>query len=314
MTDLKRPRRGSMAHRPRKRATSQNARVYWMDSSDKRVLGFAGYKVGMAHVAYVDDTESPTKGQEVVSSATVVEVPPMVVYGVRCYRGNDSVGDIISTDEKIIKLLGYRKKPGAKPLNEAEADDVRLLVFAMPSKTGFGKKHIERMELGCGGKDAKEKLEYCKGLMGKELKVSDVFKPGEYVDVVTISIGKGWQGPVKRFGISIQRRKATGKRRHVGTLGQWHPPYVLYTVPQAGQTGYHKRTELNKRILRISQKPEDVNPSCGFPGYGFVKNDYVLLKGSIPGPAKRLVKLRVAARAPNAAKEVAVGFISTVPR
>jgi large subunit ribosomal protein L3 len=238
----------------------------------------------------------------------------MVVYGVRCYKGNDSVGDLLAGDDKVLRLAGFSKKPAAKQINEQGVDDARLLVFAMPSKTGFGKKHVEKMELGCGGKDSREKLEYCKGMLGKELRVSDVFKNGEYVDVVCISIGKGWQGAVKRFGVSIQRRKATGKRRHVGTLGQWHPAYVLYTVPQAGQTGYHKRTELNKRILRIGQKPEEINPSSGFPHYGFVKNDFVLVKGSIPGPAKRLVKLRLAVRAPAAVKEPQLGYVSLSPR
>ncbi len=304
-----------MAHRPRKRALSQNARVYWQGSADKRVLGFAGYKAGMTHVSYVDDSESPTKGQEIVSPATVIEVPPILVYGVRCYKGKNSVGDLLSTDEKTLKLIGVRKKRSPKAVEEASVEDARLLVAAMPSKTGMGKKHIERMELGCGGKDGKEKLEYCKSMLGKELHVSDVFKNGEYVDVVSVSIGKGWQGAVKRFGVSIQRRKATGKRRHVGTLGQWHPAYVLYTIPQAGQTGYHKRTELNKRILKIGQKPEEVNPSSGFPDYGFVKNDYVLVKGSVPGPSKRLVKLRLAVRTPSAQpKEVALGYVSLQPK
>ena len=302
-----------MAHRPRKRAVSQNARVYWQESAEKRVLGFAGYKAGMTHVAYVDESESPTKGQEIVSAATVIEVPPLMVYGVRCYSVNNSVGDILATDDKVLRLAGFAKKPAAKQIEEAKVDDARLLVFAMPSKTSIGKKHIEKMEIGCGGKDAKEKLEYCKGMLGKELRVSEVFKNGELVDIIAISIGKGWQGAVKRFGVSIQRRKATGKRRHVGTLGQWHPAYVLYTVPQAGQTGYHQRTEMNKMILKIGQKPEEINPSSGFPQYGFVKNDFVLVKGSIPGPAKRLIKLRLAVRG-KAAKEPQVGFISLSPR
>ncbi|MCI0558630.1 MAG: 50S ribosomal protein L3, partial [Nitrososphaera sp.] len=149
MTDIRRPRRGSMAHRPRKRAKSQNARVYWQECSDKRVIGFAGYKVGMTHVAYVDDSESPTKGQEVVSAATVVEVPPIVVYGLRCYQNNNSLGDILVSDEKLLKLAGFKKKHTPKAINEEHVDDVRLLAYAMPSKTKIGKKHIEKMELGC---------------------------------------------------------------------------------------------------------------------------------------------------------------------
>jgi large subunit ribosomal protein L3 len=303
-----------MAHRPRKRAKSQNARVCWLDHAEKRVLGFAGYKAGMTHVSYVDDSESPTKGQEVMSAATVIEVPPLVVYGMRCYRANDSVGDILSDDEKVLRLAGLAKKAGKKAVDESAVDEVRLLVFAMPSKTGIGKKHVEKMEIGCGGKDIKERLEFCRAMLGKEIRASEVFKSGELVDVVCVSTGKGWQGAVKRFGVSKQRRKATGKMRHVGTLGQWHPAYVLYTVPQAGQTGYHQRTEMNKRILKIGEKPEEINPPSGFPHYGFVRSDFVVVKGSVPGPVKRLIKMRLAVRAKGAAKELQLGYVSLAPR
>ncbi len=305
--DINKPRRGSMAHRPRKRASTQNARVHWQPSGDKRVLGFAGYKAGMTHVAYIDDSESPTKGQEIITAATVIEVPPMIVYGVRCYSDKNSLGDMLTADEKILKEVGV-KKSSAKAVKEEQVEDARLLVYAMPSKTKMGKKHIEKMEIACGGADGKEKLEYCKSLVGKELKFSDTFKPGEYLDTISVTKGKGWQGPVKRFGVKIQRRKATGKRRHVGTLGAFHPAYVLYTVPQAGQTGYHTRTELNKRILKVGNKPEEVNPSSGFPLYGFVNSDYVIVKGSVPGPVKRLIKMRLAVRSPSV-KEPQVSLV-----
>ncbi len=298
-----------MAHRPRKRAKKQNADMNWQSAEEKRLLGFAGYKAGMTHVSHIDQTESPTKGQEIVSAATVIEVPPMVVYGVRCYDGINSTGDILAEDEKIRKKLMIKKAKKSE-INEEEVKDVRLLLFAEPSKTGIGKKHIERMEIGCGGKDAKEKLEYAKSLLGKEIKISDVFKPGEFIDIAAITKGKGWQGPAKRFGTALQRRKATGKRRHVGTLGPFHPGYVMYTAPQAGQMGYHKRVELNKEILKVGSNIDEINPSSGFSRYGFVKNDYIIVRGSVPGPAKRMVKLRLAVRGPGAVKEPQLGYIS----
>jgi len=310
MVDKRKPRRGSMAHRPRKRADTQNVRVRWQSAEEKRVLGFAGYKAGMIHVSHIDQRESPTKGQEIVSAATVVEVPPLVVYGIRCYDDTNSIGDIIADDEKILKKAGIKTRKKSE-IDEKLIKDVRLLVFAQPEKTGFGKKHIEKLEIGCGGKDVKEKLEYAKTLLGKELRISDVFKPGEFVDASAVTKGKGWQGPVKRFGVSIQRRKATGKRRHVGTLGPFHPAYVAYTVPQAGQMGYHKRTEFNKEILKIGGNPDEINPSSGFDGYGFVKNDYVVIRGSLPGPTKRMIKLRLAVRKHDAPKEPQVIYISS---
>ena len=73
----------------------------------------------------------------------------------------------------------------------------------------------------------------------------------------------------------------------------------MYRVAHAGQMGYHNRTEFNKWIIKISDKAEEVNPKGGFLHYGNVKNEYMLVKGSIQGPAKRLIRLNLPKR-PNA--------------
>lgn len=314
MVDKQKPRHGSMAYWPRKRAKTQNTRVYWPPSEEKRILGVAGYKAGMTHISYIDPTESPTKGQEIVSAATVIEVPPITVYGIRYYDKKNSIGDVLTDNEAMLKKAGVIKKKAKKEIKTENVADLRLLAYVQPSKTGMGKKKIEKMEIGCGGKDLNEKTELANSLLGKEVKISEMFKPGEYVDISAVTRGKGWQGPVKRFGVAVQRRKATGKRRHVGTLGPFHPPYVMYTAPQAGQMGYHKRTELNKMILKIGSDPDEINPKSGFQNYGFVRNDYLVVKGSIPGPVKRLVKIRTAARMLGIQKEPQVVFVSTEPR
>lgn len=69
--------------------------------------------------------------------------------------------------------------------------------------------------------------------------------------------------------------------------------------------GYHHRTELNKKIFRVGSGADDANasteadatkksitPMGGFPHYGIVKNDFLLLKGSIPGIKKRVITIR----------------------
>ncbi|MEM4166040.1 MAG: 50S ribosomal protein L3 [Candidatus Bilamarchaeaceae archaeon] len=313
MVDKRKPRKGSMAFRPRKRAKSENVRLWWPERAEKRLLGIPGYKVGMTNVAYIDPTESPTKGQEIVSAATIIEVPPVLVYGIRYYDDKNSIGEIHTDNETVLKASGIRKKKENKNINMNEVKEIRLLVCTQPQKTGLGKKKAEFMELACGGKDIKEKIEYAQSLLGKEIRVSEIFKPGEFVDVSAVTKGKGWQGPVKRFGVAIQRRKATGKRRHVGTLGPFHPAIVAYTVPQAGQMGYHTRTEFNKMIIKIGTNPADINIKSGYPHYGVVKNDYIILKGSVPGPTKRLVKIRVSARNTKPA-DVKLTAISTEPR
>ncbi|MEM4272124.1 MAG: 50S ribosomal protein L3 [Candidatus Bilamarchaeaceae archaeon] len=311
MTDLIKPRRGSLAYNPRKRAASQMPRVNdWAESAEARLLGAAGYKAGMTHLNFIDDTESPTKGQEVSAAVTVIEIPPLYAYGIRGYKDGVGVGDLLVDDSAILAKLGIKRKKAAAQFTEENVDRVSLLVYSQPDKTGIGKKHPERMEIPVGGPGIKEKLEYAKKMLGKEIPADQFFRAGEYVDVISVTTGKGWQGAVKRFGVSLQRPKATGRRRHVGTLGQWHPAYILYTARRAGQMGYHKRTEINKRVMKVGSNAEEINPKGGFPYYGFVRNGYILLKGSVPGPVKRLVRMRLGTRAPEKAQEPKLTYVS----
>ena len=302
-------RKGSIAFRPRRRALSQVAKVrHWPALPEKRLCGFAGYKAGMTHITYIDDTESPSKGSEVYASTTVVECPPMTIFGVRGYKKGRNVPDMITPDEKILKMLGISKKKDGK-FSASDVDDVFVLAFTRPEMTGMGKKTPERMEISVGGKDIAEKLEYALTLLGKEVKASEVFKPGEFLDAIAITKGKGWQGTVKKFGTAVQRRKATGKRRHIGTLGAWSPGYVMYTVPRPGQMGYHKRTEVNKRIMKMGEAGE-INPAGGFTHYGVLKNEYILVKGSLAGPQKRLIRFRRAVRISAAPKVPEIKYVS----
>lgn len=315
-----RPSHGSLQIRPRKRAKSQMPRINrWPQVEESGLLGFAGFKAGMTHLTMIDDGHSATKNQEISVPATIVEVPPVIVYGLRAYAMDQKsmtpqvLSDAFSSDEKITKALLLPKNNGLEKIekNVAKINDVRALVAAMPSKTGIGAKRPIMMELAVGGKTAKDKLEYCKGILGKEVRISEVFKEGEIVDLISVTKGKGWQGPVKRIGVELQRPKATGKRRHVGTLGPWHPARVMYTSPHAGQMGYHKRTEISKRILKISDKPEEINPKGGLINFGVVKNDYILIKGSVGGPKKRLVRMRKSYRPVPAPKKPEIKFVST---
>jgi large subunit ribosomal protein L3 len=73
----------------------------------------------------------------------------------------------------------------------------------------------------------------------------------------------------------------------------------MYTVARSGQMGYHQRVEYHKRLMKISESPDEVNPKGGFVNYGLIKNDYVLLLGSVPGPKKRLIRLRKTVRPSN---------------
>ncbi len=308
MPRTKRPRRGSKAYWPKKRAKRIHPTVNWDSLNDSDIsnevkpLGFAGYKAGMRSAKIIDNQNgSPTQGMEIEKPVTIIECPPLSVFALRFYK-KDPYGDKVAVSdlwsEKIDKDLARKLKLPKNNKNDIpeEFDFVRLLVHTKPRNSGLGKKKPEVFELGLGG-DKEGQLEYAQEVLGSTIKVSDLFNDGELVDTISITKGKGYQGPVKRFGIAVQSRNVEQKHRHVGTLGNEAPGRIFPgLVPFPGQLGFQKRTEVNKRVIGVGETPEEVNPSKGFKHYGKVKSDYVILEGSVPGPSKRLIMLRYSAR------------------
>jgi len=301
-----RPRRGSLEFYPRKRAK----RIYpvissYPESEKTKIPLFAAYKVGMVHVSLIDTKKSSiSSGQEIAVPATVLDCPPIKVVGVRAYKNTTKGLKAFSESwtKDLPKDLARKVKMGKAPdkLSEIEKNlekisKIRLIVCTQPKLSGIGKKKPEIFEIEISGKDVKDKLEFAKQNLGKELNVKDVMKEGELVDAVAVTKGKGMAGVVKIFGVRIQDRHAKKKLRHIGTLGPQTPGKVRWTVPLAGQLGFQTRTELNKRVLKIGEGKE-INPKSGFKRYGIIKSNYLLLEGSIPGSKKRLIMLRTAIR------------------
>ncbi len=333
MTRHHQPRKGSVAFSPRKRAIKQSPRIKsWPQAEETGLLGFAGYKVGMTHVKLNDNRKnSPTVGMEISIPVTILEVPPLRVMGIRAYKkthdGLQTMMDVMASDlsDELLRKIPlpeeYDTDSKLNELNENIDDifDIRVLIHTNPKNAGVPKKKPEIMEYGIGGNTVSEKLEYATEILGSEINAGDVFNDGEYVDSIAITKGKGFQGPVKRWGIRIQYGKAarSSKGRHVGSLGPWSPERTMWTVPQAGQMGYHKRTEYNKQILKIGEATEvdSINPDGGFVRYGLVKSNFIMVKGSVPGPTKRLVILRKATRSHKKNNDApALSFISTASK
>lgn len=173
---------------------------------------------------------------------------------------------------------------------------IRLLVSTQPILAGIHKKKPEVFEIQLGGNATiDEKFNFAKNKLGQDLDVEEVFKPGEVIDIIAVTKGKGFQGPVKRWGIKLLSHKARKSRRKPGALGPWKPSATRYTVPLAGQTGFHRRTIYHIKIMDI-KKAEDFDHPLSFRRYGVLKSKFLLLKGSVPGPAKRLIKMRHTAR------------------
>ncbi|MDT8358584.1 MAG: 50S ribosomal protein L3 [Methanomicrobiaceae archaeon] len=316
MGKVSRPRRGSLAYSPRKRAKSQVPHYgSWPVHEGEPVLqGFAGYKVGMTHVVMVDDHKfSPTEGKDIMVPVTIIETPPMKVAAVRVYT-QDSYGLHAMTEAwaegAAAELEGRITTPAShdaggavKSIRDAIAAgsvaEIFVLTYTQPDViTGVPKKVPDLMEVRVAGGSMDARFDYAESLLGKEVTLSNVVKIGQYVDITAVTKGKGTQGPVKRWGIQVRKGKHSrgGKKRHIGNLGPWNPHHVRWQVPQIGQMGYQQRTEFNKRVLRISENGEEINPDGGFLHYGLVRNPYVMIKGSVPGPTKRLIRIRPAIR------------------
>ena len=256
----------------------------------------------MTRVIMVDDSESLTKGQEVSKAVTIVETPPVFVYSVVFYEatpfGLRRMGEVVATNAP---KEAQRVKPSAKKTKRiiedfekrvSEIGEVRVLVCTQPRKSGVGNKTPDFFEVAIGGKTATEQLAAAAALLGKEVKVSDVFKDGVIVDAIAVTTGYGWQGVVKRFGVALNPRKATKSRRHGGSIGPERQAKVSYRVPRAGQMGFHRRTERVKRVMRVLHDGHEVSETGAIAHYGLLRGDFVIMEGSLPGPSKRLIVFR----------------------
>jgi large subunit ribosomal protein L3 len=308
-----------MGFGPRKRAASEVPRIRsWPDDEGSPALqGFAGYKAGMTHVVMVnDESNSPREGMEESVPVTVVETPPMRAVALRAYKdtayGKKPVTEVWTSEfhEELDRTLDLPAESTFDEdadelralLDDGKVDDLRMITHTVPSALkNVPKKKPDVMETRVGGGSLEERADFALDLLeeGGEHAMDDVFRPGEYLDVSGVTKGKGTQGPVKRWGVQKRKGKHArqGWRRRIGNLGPWNPSRVRSTVPQQGQMGYHQRTELNKRLIDIGEG-SDASVDGGFVNYGEVDGNYALIKGSLPGPNKRLIRFRPAVR-PN---------------
>jgi len=304
------PRSGSLQFWPRVRSKRIYSNIKnWFQNNDPKPLAFAGYKVGMTHI---QNTRPGKKGVEIITTTpvTIIECPPLKPLSLRFYRntpyGSQVITQIFSKNlnKELAKKIILPKK--TKEEIPKDFDFLKLIVYTQPKLTGIGKKKPEIFEIPLG-----RDLEYAKSLLEKEIDVEEVFKAGQYTDIHSVTIGKGFTGPVKRFGISLNSHKSEKKRRAPGILGAFTPRKVSWRVPQHGQHGYHKRTEYNKLLLNIGTESEKINQKGGFKGYGIVKNKYMLVKGSVGGPSKRLIIFTESIRGKKAEQPLDIKYIST---
>ena len=285
------PRAGSLQFWPRVRAKRMYPRLRsWKKLDSCKLLGFLGYKVGMTHVQ-VQETNPSLKGALLKNyPVTILECPSLKLFSIRFYKNTD-YGEKVITEVLNSNLNKELKRKIKMPKNikskePQEFDDIKVLVYTQPN-LAISKKKPEILELGISG-TKEEKLNYAKSLLNKEIKISEVFKNNQYVDAHAITKGKGFQGTVKRHHVDLRSHKSEKKRRG-NIFGSQRPGKIRWGMPMPGQMGLNQRTEYNKLLLKISNDVKEINPKQGFHKYGFIDNEYVLIKGSLPGSKKRLI-------------------------
>jgi len=269
---------------------------------------------------------------EIVEPVSVIETPPMIVVGVVGYvetpRGLRTLTAVwaLHLSEECKRRFyknWYRSKKKAftkyaarNSENKSDIDKelarmkkycsvIRVLAHTQIKKIGLRTKKAHIAEIQVNGGSIEEKVNYAYGLFEKTVPVDAVFETNEMIDVLGITKGKGFEGVTTRWGTRRLPRKTHKGLRKVACIGAWHPPRVSYAVPRAGQHGYHHRTEVNKKIYRIG-KGEDkknaatefdvtekrITPIGGFPHYGIVDEDFLMVKGAVVGTKKRILTLR----------------------
>jgi len=117
---------------------------------------------------------------------------------------------------------------------------------------------------------------------GQEIK-ADVFSPGDLVDVIGVSKGKGFAGVMKRHGFAgLSASHGTKKKdRHPGAIGACATPSRVFKgMKMAGHMGHERVTVLSLEIVETD--PE---------------RNLLLVRGAIPGPVGGLVMVRTGVKA-----------------
>jgi large subunit ribosomal protein L3 len=217
-----------------------------------------GKKLGMTRVFTEDGSSVPV---------TVIEAKPNKVTAIR--RGDrdgyDAVqlaADQVEPEDKLTKAeLGHLKKAGAPAL--------RTLVEFRDAEVG-GSAGAESSE----GEEESEKTEEAK--VGDEVTVTS-FEPGQRVKVSAVSIGKGFQGTIKRHNFSRgPESHGSHNVRAPGSIGaSADPARVFKGKGMPGQMGARRVTQRGAHVVEVD-----------------AERNLLLIRGSVPGGKNATVEVR----------------------
>jgi large subunit ribosomal protein L3 len=207
--------------------------------------GMIGRKIGTTELFAVDGTTVPV---------TVIQTGPCVVV-----QKKES-----ARDGYVALQLGFGSKKGHRVNRPLQGHMVKAGKGAFRILREFRSDDVSRFEVG------------------QEIKVSDVFKAGDRIDVTGTSKGRGFSGVIKRWRFSgFPATHGTHEYfRHGGSIGnRSFPGRVFKGKRMAGQWGNEKISILNLEVVEVR-----------------TDEDLLLVKGAIPGPKRGIVLVRQAIR------------------
>lgn len=333
------PRSGSLAFLPRKRSKHHRGKVKSFPKDDQAVMphltAFIGYKAGMTHVLReLNRIGSKSHKKEIVEPVTILETPPMIAVGFVGYqktlRGLKAIGTVWANNigsefrrrlyknwkrckkkafEKNKKISDKEREMLVKRIQN-HADVIRLICHTQIGLLNLRQKKAHIMEIQVNGGDIRAKINFSREKLESPIEINEVFCKDDMMDTIAVTKGHGTQGVITRWGVTRLPRKSHRGLRKVACIGAWHPARVSYSVARVGQSGYHHRTEKNKKIYLIGKgsnlltngefnaktnydmTDKNITPMGGFVRYGEVNEDFIMIKGCCPGLPKRPITLR----------------------
>ncbi|EQD58351.1 50S ribosomal protein L3P, partial [mine drainage metagenome] len=165
---------------------------------------------------------------EVSIPVTIVEVPPLRAVGARIYRRGPNGQQVTAeawkgTDHPaLLRRMPHHAESSPEELDRfrsAPGDEVRLILHTQPEHVyAVGEKVGRLFEVRVAGEKIEERKAFALERLGTELSVDQLAKEGEFVDVLGVTKGFGFQGHIQRWGVKLQPRKNSKHRRMIGTL------------------------------------------------------------------------------------------------
>ncbi|MCE2055777.1 60S ribosomal protein L3 [Datura stramonium] len=148
------------------------------------------------------------------------------------------------------------------------------------------------MEIRVNGGTIAQKVDFAYGFFEKQVPVDVIFQKDEMIDIISFTEDKGYEGVVTHWGVTRLPRKTHTGLRIAACIGVRHSAGVSFAVARAGQNEYHHRIEMNKKVYKLGKAGQEsyatltkfdrtenaITPMGGFPYYGVVKDDYLLIK------------------------------------